>query len=284
MDKQQQEEIEDRALILLDHLVNGSAKRQQYVKSALSEMLPDEAVHTILYWLIHGKRVPETWYAAFGVVAVYSTFLVPFVFRSMDWKFYIAPIVLPLVAGALMKSVRSNAIQTRCYEFLVNYDDARITNVLVQAFAKALQPNVKVKAAHALTKLLNKIKPSDAAHVSRQSRKVLTEMLLNTKNAPFVLSILAAWEQIGEAQAIPVVERLSHGEGMAGGYARVREAACLAIPAILAAAERAAVADVLLRPSESGAFANDLLRPAQSSHDNSTPALLYPTSPLPDAP
>jgi len=103
-------------------------------------------------------------------------------------------------------------------------------------------------------------------------------MLVNNVRADFVLAILAAWEQVGDFEAIPYVERLANGEGAAGGVTNVREAARAALPTIREAAKRTAISGVLLRPADSGDDGAALLRPAATDVHDDEHVLLRPNA------
>jgi hypothetical protein len=87
----------------------------------------------------------------------------------------------------------------------------------------------------------------------------------------FVVTILAALEQIGDKSAIPVVTQAARS----APSPRVREAAEECLPFLLASAERQEAARTLLRAADSTAVSPDvLLRPAERAQSESPEQLL----------
>jgi hypothetical protein len=124
--------------------------------------------------------------------------------------------------------------------------------------------------------MLPTLAPSQSHLVSADSRSFLNNALLHNPDKEFVLAILAAWKQVGDRDAIQVVEQLAGAGGYVEKDASVRAAAAAALPAIRESANRMIVSETLLRAAESGETTL-LLRPAVSS-DTPEDVLLRPAA------
>ena len=245
---------------LLEDLQSRYPERQRIVRIALAEMPVDKAVETILTWLEHDRRerrnVP---YLALGYIGAICLF--GWLLRNAFPVASVYPFMIWSAVGSLLSVVAtSGKLRRQCYKLLATYDDVRVIEPFVQAMAHGLE-DVKLPAIIALTQLLPKLKPADARLLSHDSRRILNEMLVNNVKVDFVLAILSAWEQIGDAEAIPFVEQLTLGKGATGGNQIVRDAAQVALPTLQASAVRNAASDTLLRSSQSSDSSSLLLHP-----------------------
>lgn len=145
----------------------------------------------------------------------------------------------------------------------------------------------------ALTRLLPKLQATDANLLNASRRRLLNRFLTvelwprglgpGPSDLPLSLAILKAYEQVGDAKAIPVVEKLANLEPRNERSRAVQQAAQACLPLLQshtvpldqtqtllrAASQRGATADVLLRPATDTdtAPADQLLRAA----DRETP-------------
>lgn len=133
-----------------------------------------------------------------------------------------------------------------------------------------------------LTDLLPRLRASDAALLGDRHRAALNEVLgrcarfytwpglrllghhrLRYHPPAFVAAILKGLEQVGDARAIPYVERLSRLPGKSEAERTIREAAERCLPTLREASERVELARTLLRPAHGAGEADPstLLRP-----------------------
>ena len=153
---------------------------------------------------------------------------------------------------------------------LARFNDVRAVGPLAETL-EFKDPYVRSIASRALIRLLPRMQASDAALLSPAQRACLNRVLKQGE-APLILAILKAWEQVGDADAIETVEHLSYGRLPAGGYRQVVAAARECLPFLRQSAERQQVGAGLLRPVDGGAAPSQvLLRPAQP-HTSADPS------------
>lgn len=272
-----QSPLDERSRILLAHLRSHDSSRVAYVRTALAEMDPDEAVQVLL-GLMQSVRHDLKRLPIRVISSVASMWLGCWI---VDWAmgkphlsmwqvafFAVIPVFIAL------SNFRHG--RNKVYRFLARYDDKRIADVLIEAM-RVGDPLTQRASEPTLLRLLAALTPSDWYRLSPASRSFLNLRLLESSDPQLVRAILAAWEQIGNHDSIPFVERLSHGEGVLGGDFSIRHAAAEALPAIREAASRTATAETLLRATAAGESATALLRPA-SSAESSDQALLRPAA------
>ncbi len=93
------------------------------------------------------------------------------------------------------------------------------------------------------------------------------------------LAVLKAYEQVGDAKALPEVERLASGQGLAARVPEIQEAAKVCLPYLRERVEQEKARQTLLRPSaEPSDSESVLLRPAQNTESDAQ-QLLRPASP-----
>jgi len=137
-------------------------------------------------------------------------------------------------------------------------------------------------AGQALAALLPRLKASDSALVSSDDQHLLCRELERIPatyssefNADLAIAIIRALEQIGDADAIPYVERIADNVDCVRSQRPIREAAIECLPGLLMRAEAGKAGRTLLRPVEtdpglllraaggSDADASQLLRAAE---------------------
>ncbi|HZP82120.1 MAG TPA: hypothetical protein VFB21_10805 [Chthonomonadaceae bacterium] len=159
----------------------------------------------------------------------------------------------------------------------LHYNDVRLVGPLAEAL-KWPDPHIQSIAATALTRLLPRLRASDAGLLNASQRVGLCHALEGAK-PDLILAILRAFEQVGDGSAAPFVERLARGKGAAAREKRIQEAAqeCLPYLQLLAAQERAS--QTLLRPAGiPDVPPESLLRPAASTPETDPQQLLRPRS------
>jgi hypothetical protein len=153
---------------------------------------------------------------------------------------------------------------------LTDYDDVRLVGPLVDIFQQryvAYAGRVHRSVEEALTKLLPKLKASDAHLLSEEHRVTLREVLATNGynlwgryySGDFLLAILSAMEQVGDVDTYPIVTELSEH----AREERVKEAAKASLPTFQLIAEKQAVGATLLRPSGQDEGGQTLLRSAR---------------------
>lgn len=152
----------------------------------------------------------------------------------------------------------------------------------VGALAEALEwPDTQVRriAGNALISLLPQLRASDAGLLGPRQRECLHNVL-KMRNAAsesaLMLAILKAWEQVGDASALPVVERLARSSALTNRQRRVRDAALQCLPYLHNRADATRGHQTLLRASSPSEIApvEVLLRPAQASVESDSGQLL----------
>jgi hypothetical protein len=140
---------------------------------------------------------------------------------------------------------------------------------------------------------LSKLHASDAADMSRIQRDAINRLLRNPlEDMDLTLCVLTALEQVGDATALPAVQRLCKlavplrwrrpgKRHKAAQVAEIRAAAAECLPFLTARIEQTQQAQTLLRASEAQAQAPEtLLRPTTSrQYETSLEQLLHPQSP-----
>jgi hypothetical protein len=179
-----------------------------------------------------------------------------------------------VIAGMLaVSSAQKNATRA-----LGEFDDKQT----VGAWALALEYDDKEVVAMArekLPKLLPQLNASDAHLLDEDQRTQLYKALHkhpNKKNPNITLhqAILKALQQVGDEKALPHVEKLAKGEGIADRFPELKVAAEACLPFLTARVEQIRASQTLLRASSAAeapsAGSDVLLRPALDA--GATPA------------
>ena len=181
------------------------------------------------------------------------------------------------------------------------FDDVRAIGPLAEALEfpdRDIRPIVRKALIH----LLPRLKASDAALLNAGQRACLNRALWGG-NTELTLAILKAWEQVGDADAIPDVEQLARGPGSRPvkglmeiryrkgwfGFAkkgeRLSDSLFRACPSEIVEADRPKIAmaaleclPALRQNVENRHVGSQLLRPAEGDRVSSE-ALLRPSSP-----
>lgn len=144
--------------------------------------------------------------------------------------------------------------------------DLRAVGVLVDGLKIAQN-----QARDVLIPLLPRLQASDAPLLDREQRHILNRFLghktffPNRDNMALVLAILKAYEQVGDEEAIPSVEKLAAGQGYGARSRDIREAAKACLPYLQQRAAQQHARQTLLRASgASGVAGENLLRAADN--------------------
>ncbi|HZT43983.1 MAG TPA: hypothetical protein VFA07_17590 [Chthonomonadaceae bacterium] len=152
---------------------------------------------------------------------------------------------------------------------LARFEDVRAVGAL--AVALEFSDEETYSAVHSsLLRLLPRLQASDASLLSKRQRECLYRAL--GSNSRLTVAILKALEQIGDEEALPYVESMTHFY-----MPDVREAAIACLPYIQQRAEQERIRQTLLRPSS----ANEttpvfLLRPTTGAAEDNLKQLLRP--------
>jgi hypothetical protein len=163
---------------------------------------------------------------------------------------------------------------------LAQIDDVRVIGAVLDArfyIDKKLQGLI----VPTLIRLLHRLKASDAHLLTDTQKKMLHKWLPVEKiirpEEKFVLAVLKALEQVGTPEALPYVEKLAEGKGMATTNATVREAAQDCLLYLRERLTQQEANQTLLRPGN--APTDTLLRPVEDHHEIKPQQLLRSSTP-----
>lgn len=199
-------------------------------------------------------------------------------FHVMSTTFYSYMSIVPLLLVAMAATERREKLAKQ----LAQYDDKRAVGPLVEALGY-YDPLTVNAAITALTRLLPELRASDRHLLNDAQRTGLNNVLLGTSRLKasaikpeLALAILKALGQVGDAAALPAVEKVANGGGI-GKNSAVRLASAECLPFLQEVARHEAAQKMLLRASGPGASPEALLRPASSEPDDPTDQLLRAT-------
>ena len=224
----------------------------------------------------HGRPVR----LGFGVVLVICL-LFPLRFHHGNiavWVFVAAMAVQATLTTRNNKKLRE--LEKGLKEQLALCDDKRAVGALVEALA--YDPSTADAAVPALTRLLPRLYASDQHLLTTAQRAMLYKYLTTWRaDSPIRLQLartaVNAFRDIGDAGALPVVEKLANGEGTGKDYA-VRSAAFECLPYLKEVARQEETHRTLLRASAPGELPQALLRPASAALDNPADQMLRATT------
>ncbi len=170
------------------------------------------------------------------------------------------------MSGVIVAATAATKRQKEATKSLAQFDDLRSVGPLAEALAFN-DRGVQEIAEARLIVLLPRIQATDSALLNENQRKCLYQVLAGrlaaSRNIELVLAILKAYEQVGDSQAIPLVEKLAEGEGKAGQDARVRASASECLVSLRQRAEQERMSQTYLRASDATNVSPQvLLRPA----------------------
>src|SRR5579871_1942468 len=114
-----------------------------------------------------------------------------------------------------------------------------------------------------LITLLPRLRSDDAHLLNQEQRQILNRQCISGKNTALTLAILKAYVQMGDAGAVPTVQRLAEGKRRAARDKQIQQAAAECLPQLMLCVERATAEQQLLRgASEPAATPETLLRAA----------------------
>lgn len=161
---------------------------------------------------------------------------------------------------------------------VIRFEDIRAVGPLAETL-ELPDRDVSGQAASALIPLLPRLHATDAGLLNAEQRACL-HRAFHRKNRELSLSILKAFEQVGDSTDLPFVEQLAEGKGRAARDKRIRTAAIACLPFIRERVAKERDRKTLLRPARAPDNpAETLLRPAQSVGEADPNVLLRPAAP-----
>ncbi len=170
--------------------------------------------------------------------------------------------------------------QTEAARKLAAHDDVRGVGKLAEALEWPDEATRQI-AASALARLLPRLNFSDANLLDARQRAILYKTLrLRDANysGELQIAILTALQQIGDEEAVPVVQRLAHGLAFSPRQKRVRKAAEECLPFLKDRASLTRASQTLLRASSSSEQASQALLRAARNPEETDPAQLLRAS------
>ncbi len=174
------------------------------------------------------------------------------------------PLGICIVFCATAPNVRSSYVH-----HLLNFDDIKMVGPLADALAFE-DKITQQEARQALVRLLPRLQASDAHLLNGEQRKQLRQVLF-TDYRELAMSVLKAYEHIGDGAELEAVERLLQNEQLDG---EVRDAALNCLPFLQLRAQQMQSSQTLLRASEHATTPDILLRPAANAQTEEETQLL----------
>ena len=163
---------------------------------------------------------------------------------------------------------------------LADAGDLRVVGPLLE-IAAIQDGNANTMAALLLTRLLPRLRASDATLLTDAQRAAFGRALVSNVNNPdFLIAALKALEQVGEGGVLPVVESLATGKLRTANPEEVQTAARECLPFLQARFEQQRASQSLLRASERAETPPEqLLRAAHGVPNTENQELLRPGTP-----
>ena len=203
---------------------------------------------------------------AIGFGLVVAVLVVAFVMRGMrtgnwdagDWFIYFN--MFTWFGGA----VAASQSHKKAASELAEIDDIRAVGPLAESL-DIDDRSVRALVQSGLIRLLPRLQASDASLLNATQRACLNRAL-NGSNEVLVLSVLKAYEQVGEETALPFVEKLATETAHTTRSSHITKAAQECREFLRARVERQRASQTLLRGASAIDVAPDtLLRPAQET-------------------
>jgi hypothetical protein len=136
----------------------------------------------------------------------------------------------------------------------------------------------------ALKEMLPRLHASDSKLLSSRHQLRLVQLLEVKGDAPLLMSVLSAVEQVGDDTAVPFVEQIAAMEGEQLWQLELKERAAECLHHLANRVEIEGRASTLLRPTDQHEHALGLLRPVSGAESGPESNLLIPVLTEPDAP
>ncbi len=225
-------------------------------------------------------RIVYTFYRVYGGILALT--LLSYVFDGLSngsWSHFPWPLFRVFAwVGGLTSVAAGSTLHKNAASLLAMQRDVRVVGPLAEALSLG-DKKIRTDVVCALIELLPRMQAGDDALLNDDQRACLYREL-RSNDTGLILTILEACEQVGDSKAIPFVEKLAAGEGVAAKDRQIREAAQACLPFLQMQAERERAARTLLRAATApGDPATVLLRPAQGATEVEASLLLRPSAP-----
>ncbi|CEK20521.1 hypothetical protein CWRG_02861 [Chthonomonas calidirosea] len=185
---------------------------------------------------------------------------------------------LAMLAGVVIVYTKDMHAGRKLLQNISTYRDVRVVGPLLSLWSIS-SPRTRGAIEEALIELLPQMKAADAALLNEEQRAQLYAILTDTnrRRVPLQLAILEVLGRIGDAHAVPIVERLS--EAPLRRWKVLREAAQRCLPQLRERVLQLQQSSTLLRPSANRTKEKDVLLRTADSAPLQTPAeqLVRPT-------
>ncbi len=211
-----------------------------------------------------------------------SAFGLPLAFS--DTNIQAGGMLLLMASGLFMiySAARTRGIANK----LSNTEDLRVVGPLAEGL-ELRDSYSQLTAVDALTRLLPRLQGSDTSLLNDAQRACLYRRLysigqiaqkkMDSFSADFVVAVLKALEQVGDAKALPSVQRLAEMKAKTPEQERVRDAALACLPFLQARADQQRAEETLLRAAGVSETPPEvLLRAASGGSAAGTETLLRP--------
>jgi hypothetical protein len=186
-----------------------------------------------------------------------------------------------LVAAAVVGFAISQTLvyprRKRLAEAIGGIDDLNALPALIELL-EFTNPAVQDAIMPPITRLLSRVRTSDAYLLGFIHRTGLARVLSTPRArklpASFFVSVLQAFEQIGDSQVLPTVSWLAQGKGAAADHPTIQEAAQTCLTHLQEQLRRHQAPYLLLRPSSLAEASHALLRPVVNAPDSAPHELL----------
>jgi hypothetical protein len=183
---------------------------------------------------------------------------------------------LAMLSGVVMVYSRDMHTSLKLLQNISTHRDVRVVGPLLSLWGVS-SPRTRGAIEEALIELLPQMRASDAALLNDEQRAQLYAILRDTnrRRVPLQLAILETLGRIGDAHAVPVVERLS--ETPLRQQRALREAAQRCLPQLRERVLQLQQSSTLLRPSANRAKEKEvLLRTSDSTLPTPADQLVRP--------
>ena len=176
---------------------------------------------------------------------------------SLFWIFFVA--------------IRYGLRYRRTTEALAAVEDVRMVGPLVERLRGGRTERRSLRVVtQALTRLLPRLQASDASLLTKDQKarlgRYLAQLALFGRDTELQIAILYAFQQIGDNQALPVVENLTRSQPRTAAMRRVQQAAVECLPFLQERAQQEYSRETLLRPASGDTRdTNQLLRPLEET-------------------
>jgi len=202
--------------------------------------------------------------ASWGIIVPFTVFQLWHSLTQHHWPYGVLWGLVTLL-GTQLHRLSLSPTQTDAARKLAKHNDVRGVGRLAEALEWP-DPDIKIVAARALTRILPRLCATDAGLLSSGQRTILYRRLSSChsdERSDLQIAILKALQQVGDEAAVPHVERLAGPSALGFRQKQVQQAAIDCLPFLIDRAAQLRVSQSLLRASSATPSATDgLLRPA----------------------